>query len=452
MPVRLPLLSALHAEGGTARASRDRGRRRRGSCPRRSRRSWPVVFIPVTVAVGCAALFVGSDVLEAHLLSTLSTGWRHALLSARATFVAAVGCGVVYMLMRRQHNALSHTAGQLARLLESYKAESVETERFENPHLAHCREVLGCDNRECPMYDAPGERCWQVVALGGASRGPGTREISIQMCHECDVYRLSCPNKLVELGESFNDLMFLLEEEAEQVGRMRGQMVEKEKMVAVGQMAAGIAHEVGNPLSSISSIVQMLKRSGHGGPATEQLDLIQTHIQRISSTVRQLVSLARPSSEAWEPVDLGRILEEAVRLIGFDHRARGVEIDFTPAESLPRTYGLRDHLQQVFINLLLNALDAMPDGGNLTIRAQKRRRNIAVRIQDTGCGIPQEAGRRIFEPFLTTKQPGQGTGLGLAVSYTIVQKHGGSIDFTSTVGEGTAFTVQIPIVNCAPDT
>ncbi|UCC30141.1 MAG: GHKL domain-containing protein, partial [Phycisphaerales bacterium] len=110
-----------------------------------------------------------------------------------------------------------------------------------------------------------------------------------------------------------------------------------------------------------------------------------------------------------------------------------------------------DQLQQVFINLALNALDAMPNGGKLTIRVQKRRRNIIVRVQDSGCGIKPETGRQVFEPFFTTKEPGHGTGLGLAVSYSIVQKHGGSIDFNSTVGQGTVFTVQIPIAHRPPD-
>jgi signal transduction histidine kinase len=222
-------------------------------------------------------------------------------------------------------------------------------------------------------------------------------------------------------------------------------------MAAVGQIAAGIAHEVGNPLSSISSIVQMLKRAGDGAPTAERLDLIQTHIRRISMTVRQLVTLARPVACRWEQIDLGPILEEAVRLIVFDRRARTVEIDFPSAHSLPLTYGMPDQLQQVFINLLLNALDSMPEGGKLTIRSQNRRRHIAVRIQDTGCGVAPEVGRRIFEPFFSTKPPGEGTGLGLAVSYGIVQKHGGDIDFVSTPGEGTAFTVLIPIIDRVPD-
>jgi two-component system NtrC family sensor kinase len=166
--------------------------------------------------------------------------------------------------------------------------------------------------------------------------------------------------------------------------------------------------------------------------------------------VRQLSSLARPGDERWERTNLAQILDEVVRLVSFDRRARKVEIDFELPKSLPLVYTLRSQLQQVFINLALNAFDAMSDGGKLTIRAEKQRGSIVVRIEDTGCGIPAEVGRRVFEPFFTTKEPGVGTGLGLSVSYGIIQKHGGRIDFSQSLKGGTVFTVEIPILDKAP--
>jgi len=403
------------------------------------------------VLCGLAVLFVGWEVVEHHLLPTASVGLRHALLTVQAGVVTVAASGVVYLLMRRQQRGLSKTAEQLSGLLESWLANPSDAGRFENPHLIHCREVLSCDSADCSMYDSPEDRCWQVMALGRAVHGRRAPAIEIEKCHECDVYRRSCPDRLTELGESFNNLLFLLEGEARQLGQIRAQMVEKEKMVAIGQMASGIAHEVGNPLSSISSIVQMLKRGRPRGLEADQLDLIETHIQRISATVRQLVSLARPAAARWEWVCVGRTLAEAVQLIGFDRRARNVEIDFGPLPSLPRTYAMRSELQQVFINLALNALDAMSDGGKLTARAVKSKRDIVVTVEDTGCGIAPQMGRRVFEPFVSTKEPGHGTGLGLAVSYGIIQKHGGTIDFRSTNGQGTVFTVSLPILNQPPD-
>jgi nitrogen-specific signal transduction histidine kinase len=400
---------------------------------------------------GSAVLLVGSDVLERHWFPTLTTGWRHALLTTRAGIVTAAGSGIIYLIMRRYHLRLSHTAEQLSRLLEAYGTPNSSRQLFENPHLAHCRDVLGCTKRDCPMFNAPGTRCWQVMALGGGSGNGGAPPVTIQQCHECKVYRMSCPDGLTKLGESFNNLVFLLDQEADQVRLMRAQMVEKEKMVAIGQMAAGIAHEIGNPLSSISSIVQLIKRKGTAETAMGQLELIQGHIQRISATVRHLSTLARPISERWEFVDLGLALEEAVRLVSFDRRARNVRVLFEPPAGLPKTYALRGQMQQVFINILLNALDAMPEGGTLSVAAVQHGRHIVFTFEDTGYGIPEGAGRRIFEPFFTTKEPGRGTGLGLTVSYGIVQKHGGIIDFLSRDGRGTVFTVEIPVLHDKPE-
>ncbi|UCF34000.1 MAG: hypothetical protein JSV78_01580 [Phycisphaerales bacterium] len=408
-----------------------------------------LTFILMVLVILCcfAVLLVGWEVLQQRLFPSMSTALRHALLTIRAGVVTAIACTVVYMMMRRQQRRLSDTADQLARLLESYQSDAAATARFENPHLVHCRELMDCHCAECPVYDAPGMRCWQFFALGRTDGGHGPTRLDIQNCHRCEVYRASCPDKLTELGESFNSLMFLLNEEKQRLDCLRSDMAEKEKMVAVGQLAAGVAHEVGNPLSSISSIIQLLKRGRSKELPIEQLNLIESHLKRISTIVRGMVTFARPREERWEPLDVSDILDRVIALITFDRRARGVQIEFERPKALLKTRVLGDQLQQVFLNLTINALDAMPHGGVLTIRALKNRSNILVRVQDSGCGIDPDAGRRIFEPFFTTKDPGCGSGLGLSVSYGIIQKHGGTIDFHSKPGDGTEFIVKIPITH-----
>jgi signal transduction histidine kinase len=221
---------------------------------------------------------------------------------------------------------------------------------------------------------------------------------------------------------------------------------EKQIIAAMGHVAAGIAHEVCNPLSSISSIVQLLKRRGVDRLAEDQLELIEAHIRRISQTVRQLVSLDPPGPEQWEAVDLREVLSEAVRLIRFDRRARRVEIAYESPAAFPMVLGVRGQLAQVFLSLLLNALDAMEQAGKLTVRAEHTTTETIIDVADTGCGITPEVGRRVFEPFFTTKEVGKGSGLGLAVSHSIVERHGGSIDFRSSAGQGTVFTVRIPVL------
>ncbi len=416
-----------------------------------SRRVWALrILLPIAALATLAALFVGTQVLERHLLPDISTGWQHALLTLRAAVVTVACSAAVFFPMQRRRRRLTRTAEQLRRLLESYDTDHSMPARFENPYLVHCEEALRSVPGRRAKDVTSGERCWHVVALNNRNDGVSGPAVSIQRCLGCDVYRRSCPDDLAELGESFNNMMFLLENEARQVGRMRTEMIEKEKMVAIGQMASGVAHEVGNPLSSISSIVQMLKRKKDQSPDTDQLDLIQTHIQRISTTVRQLVSLARPGTEHWERIDIAQTLEETVRLVSFDRRARNVEIACDASAALRPTFGLRTQLQQVFINLALNALDAMPGAGRLTIDARMRRGGVEVTIEDTGSGIPTDVGRRIFEPFFTTKEVGHGTGLGLSVSYGIIQKHGGTIDYCPAPDEGTVFTVFLPTLERTP--
>lgn len=435
---------------GAGTRSQDRGNPPRPHRPLYGRRS-TAYLIPFAVLLVLAILFVVWETALRRFLPTMSIGWHHALLTLWAGVVTAVASTGVWLIMQRQQRALSGTAARLARLLESYNTTRSQPLYFTNPHEVRCWEVLNCGRTSCPMHGVSGERCWRVVALNAGSAKNGAPGVNIQQCHECQVYALSCPDSLTELGEGFNSLMYLLEREGRRVDRMRTQMVEKEKMVAIGQMASGIAHEVGNPLSSISSIVQMVKRSEPNHRVKEQLDLIETHIRRISGTVRQLVTLARPGVQRWELTDLVQTLRDALKLIGFDRRARNVEIIFDPPESVPVTFALRGELQQVLINLGLNALDAMPEGGRLTVALAAMPRELIVRMTDTGIGIDAATGRRIFEPFFTTKEAGQGTGLGLSVSYGIIQKHGGRIDFSSTLGKGTTFTVQIPIWDSPPE-
>ena len=405
----------------------------------------PRFLIPLVVLASFSALFVGAEVVQSHLLPDISIGMRHLLLTIRAAVVTVVVSALVFWVMLRQQKRLAATATQLTRLLEAYQQRPEAPGRFENPSLFHCREVLACERKECPMYSAPGQRCWQVMALHGPGNGKVKPLVTLKQCQECEVYQLSCPNEMAELGEGLNNLLYLLEQGAGQIGDLRNQVLEKQKMAAIGQIAAGVAHEICNPLSSISSVVQMLRRDKNGAPRHDQLDVIDTHIQRISGVVRQLTELARPGADTWTQVDIGRLLDQAVRLVQFNPRARAATIDCHHPADLPLIFGKPMQLQQMIIHLALNALDAMPSGGILTLEAGASEEEIHIQVRDTGCGIAEDVGRRIFEPYYTTKEPGQGTGMGLAVCYGIIQEHGGTIDFSSSLGEGTVFTVTLPI-------
>ncbi len=454
-----PVAAANTAGTGDAPATmRELPCRRPGPFPHRPRHTlvqWKTGYTIglLIVLCGFSVLIVGWEVITDIEFPQMSTGMRHALLTLRAAIVTALAAAIVYLLMRRQQRRLADTAEQLARLLESYQAGSDKPVRFENPHLVPCHEALDCDVPDCPARHSQDDRCWQIMARHRMNGSDGSPRLELQQCMDCEVYRRSCPDRLTELGEAFNNLMFLLETEARRTRRMQSQLLEREKMAAIGQISAGVAHEIGNPLSSISSVVQMLTRRNACDDSRQQLALIETHIQRISAIVRQLVTFARPAAERWERIDLRELLKDVIRLVSYDRRARNVNISFEADTNLPRTYGLRDQLQQVFLNLSLNALDAMPEGGTLRIGLEAQRDRLVTRIEDSGCGIAPDTGRRVFEPFFTTKPPGKGAGLGLAVSYGIIRKHEGVINFepNTALGRGTVFTVEIPINQEPPE-
>ncbi|MFW6189147.1 MAG: sensor histidine kinase [Planctomycetota bacterium] len=225
------------------------------------------------------------------------------------------------------------------------------------------------------------------------------------------------------------------------------EMAQREKMVAVGTMAAGIAHEVGNPLASLSAVVQLLKRRVDGETEQRHLDTLEEQIERIAKIVRQMLEFSRPAASEWVETDLDDLIEQTVNMVSFTHRARHAEIRSVPNEELPEVRVMPQMLQQVLVNLLLNALDAVEGEPEpvVEIRRAVGDRWVSVTVEDRGVGMSEEQTRQAFEPFYTTKPPGKGTGLGLAVSYRLVERQGGRIKIESTEGEGTAVTVSFPI-------
>ncbi len=226
-------------------------------------------------------------------------------------------------------------------------------------------------------------------------------------------------------------------------------MLQAEKLAAVGRLSAGVAHEVFNPLASISSVAQMMRRHSTSKEQGEQLDLIMDEIARISRIVRQMMSFSKPAaSETRKDVDVRALLEHATTLIGYDPRAREVAITQHYDTPLRSVRGDGERLLLVFTNVMINALDAMhvngSEGGTLSIAAQEVNGRVVVAFTDDGPGMPEDAVAHAFEPFFTTKAKGGGTGLGLWICYEVIQRHAGSIRIDSHMGEGTTVTVELP--------
>ncbi len=249
------------------------------------------------------------------------------------------------------------------------------------------------------------------------------------------------------LADSFNEMSRKMAADIEQFRRLNEQLIRAEKLAAMGTLAAGVAHEVNNPLASISSLIQMLKSSDGLPPESqEMLQLISTQIQRITRVTKDMTDFARARPAAKSDIDIARVVETSLRLASFDSAFQNLRVRTEFDDEMPPLHADKDQMQQVFLNLLLNARDAMPGGGDLLVRAFRKDDSVAIEISDSGPGIEDDASKKIFDPFFTTKPAGKGTGLGLAVCYGIVTAHGGKIETRPNRPSGTCFIVSLPTI------
>jgi PAS domain S-box-containing protein len=227
--------------------------------------------------------------------------------------------------------------------------------------------------------------------------------------------------------------------------QLEEQLVQREKLSSIGLLAAGVAHEVNTPLAGISSYTQMLlQQITEADPKRKLLEKIHTQTLRASGIVNNLLNFSRTGDTQFREVDINHVLDDTLQLLEPQLRGSHLEIVRHYGEELPAAYGNASKLQQVFMNLALNARDAMPAGGRLTITTRVVDTSLVVDFRDTGMGIAPEHIARIYDPFFTTKEVGQGTGLGLALSYGIIQEHGGRIFVESRPNEGAHFTIKLP--------
>ena len=244
------------------------------------------------------------------------------------------------------------------------------------------------------------------------------------------------------LEENRTQLEERIAERTRQLQEAQAHVLHQEKMAAFGLLAAGIAHEVGNPLTAISSLVQMLQRRDQDEYTREKLTLVSGQLQRIQATLRELVNFSRPASTVRTRVVLAEVLQEALHIAKYYKRTKGRRIETTVPADLPLVLGVRDQLLQVFLNLILNAIDATDPGGRIAVTAAADGPWLDLEVQDTGTGIGPEHAGQLFQPYFTTKT--HGTGLGLFVTRKLVTDHGGTIDFETRLGAGTTFRVRLP--------
>ena len=255
-------------------------------------------------------------------------------------------------------------------------------------------------------------------------------------------------NKMADrLQEVHRNLEDKVADRTKELRESQSQLIHQEKMASLGVLAAGLAHEIGNPLTALSSVVQVLQRKAQDVKFKGQLGLLSENIDRISKIVRELVDFSRPVKSERQRVQINDLIRKAQGILKYDKRARSVRIETRLDNELPALFLIEDQLLQVFINLMLNAFDAMDNGGKLDIRTTCNDSDIKIEFKDSGHGIASDAQEKVFEPFFSTKPVGKGTGLGLSVSYGIVKNLGGTISLQSEVGVGTTFIISLPLQN-----
>ena len=228
---------------------------------------------------------------------------------------------------------------------------------------------------------------------------------------------------------------------------MRVRLMESDRLAAVGELVAGVAHEVNNPLSSISAFAQLMLRDGSLTTSQrESVDVIKAEALRAAQVVKDLLAFARRSEPQREPLDLNALVGRTLRMRGYQLSSNNVGVELALAPELPAVIGDARQLQQVCLNLLTNAIQAMATigGGTLAVATRADGSRVILEMRDSGPGIPEAARDHIFEPFFTTKKEGEGTGLGLSVSYGIVAAHGGTIELADTTAAGTTFRMSLP--------
>jgi two-component system, NtrC family, sensor kinase len=233
---------------------------------------------------------------------------------------------------------------------------------------------------------------------------------------------------------------------------IQGQIMQSEKLAAVGQLAAGVMHEINNPLATISACVAAiegrLREASPPAPVEEYLAIIEKEVDRCTRIVDGLLDFSRPKGKSKGPVKLDSLVEQTLFLLKHHQRFRRLTVQRELDPAVPAASGNAEQLIQVLMALLLNAVDAMEQGGRLGIRtgrSRSRSDEVFIEVEDTGVGISRDDQSKIFEPFYTTKPPGRGTGLGLSICYGIVEEHRGRIEVESTPGMGSVFRVYLPV-------
>ena len=290
-----------------------------------------------------------------------------------------------------------------------------------------------------------------VTGVHAFARGSYDRSIRVDAADEIGYLARAFEEMRAALQRHLANLVdekHRLEEANRRLQETQQQLIQSERLAAVGKMAARVAHEVNNPLAIIKTAVRIIRnQSAPASPTTGSLQMIEEEISRIARIIQEILEFSRPTTPVQELVQINAVIQGLEYLLAQDLHEKQIALKVIREAGLPRVLISSDQLKQVVLNMVRNAEDAMPQGGELAIRTTQRGRFVELSIADTGCGIPAEHREHIFDPFFTTKRRGRGVGLGLSVSYGIITAASGRVEVESEVGKGSMFRVSLPAVH-----
>ncbi|MFH2054347.1 MAG: ATP-binding protein [bacterium] len=398
--------------------------------------------------------------ISRHLNSVLNT---EALLDGIIlTCIGQMGVNGAAIFIARDHTSqdlqlAKHKGLQIDHDLEAViPGNSPVVQLFGLQHSSPCsysdiRRQLGA----LPEVELLGKlECEYLIPMSLQTRVRGllsvTRKISGTAFFEDDLEFLAILANQLSVAIENARLFDSEKETLEQLRNTQRQLVQTEKLAALGQLSARVAHEVNNPLGIIKNYLLMASQELAKQPTTsEYLQVVTEEVDRIAGIVRQLLSMFRPRRLEFAEIDLGQVLDETLLLLAIQTEKDHIRIEKRLPDRLPQILGSAEQLKQVFLNLLLNACDFMPAGGEVIIGGAVNGDKVALSFTDTGPGIPADYLEKIFEPFFTSKEEDKGTGLGLSVCSGIVRSHGGEIHAENAPDGGARFIIELPIKESA---
>jgi signal transduction histidine kinase len=364
---------------------------------------------------------------------------RAASLSPNAVLETATGTGVVTRALAPK---LSPGASYIVTDLNQPMLDYAASRQAPDSRIKWRQAKRSLGGGERPEIFSLG-----AVAVGGRANGGAPHLLEEQPGREIVVNIAIAPlvtKDLQQIGR-----LIILDDITER-DELERRLVQADKLSSIGLLAAGVAHEVNTPLAVISTYAQMLgKQVSEDEHKSRLLDKIAKQTFRASEIVNSLLNFSRTSPTTFDELDLNRVIQESLVLIEHQMEKAGIKVQLDLEEHIPLIKGNSGKLQQVFLNLFLNARDAMGAGGTLTVRTRRSGETVGIEVSDTGHGIQPENLSRIFDPFFTTKAIRKGTGLGLSVTYGIVREHNGVIEVESQPGEGTRFRLEFPLARKA---